>query len=148
MKWIDKIFKRKSVEEKKPDYPDHVNGIDDFVELPEERGWEMEPALEDAVIKPPSPPPKRIISEDVKLKKKKKTTTKKRSTKKMPLPEIVYEYYSCECEDWKNFMPQIVQQQTYASQRGNMPYTGKNFVYCPWCGWKRYRSNRGKKASK
>ena len=97
---------------------------------------------------PPSPPPKRIISEDVKLKKrkkkttKKKSTTKKRSVKKMA-GEIVYEYVQCKCEDWKNFLPQI----TKPMNEGKIQYTGKPFVFCPWCGYKRYRSNRGKKAS-
>ena len=94
----------------------------------------------------PPPPPKRIIDENVKLKKRKKKTkkkTEKRSVKKMA-GEIVYEYVQCECEDWKNFLPQI----TKPMNEGKIQYTGKPFVFCPWCGYKRYRSNRGKKASK
>jgi hypothetical protein len=90
--------------------------------------------------KPNSPPPSPTA------KKKPKKTTKKRSVKKMA-GEIVYEYVQCDCEDWKNFLPQIAEQQQLAQKHGK-PYTGKPFVYCPWCGYKRYRSNRGKKASK
>ena len=84
---------------------------------------------------PPSPTPK-------KRKKKPTKKTEKGSVKKMA-GEIVYEYVQCKCEDWKNFLPQI----TKPMNEGKIQYTGKPFVYCPWCGYKRYRSNRGKKAS-
>lgn len=94
--------------------------------------------------KPNSPPPSPSPSPE--KKRKKKTTTKKRSMKKMA-GDIVYEYVQCKCEDWKNFLPQIAEQQQLAQKHGKA-YTGKPFVFCPWCGYKRYRSNRGKKASK
>ena len=157
MRFLDKIFgKKKKAEEKTI-----------VEELGKETGWETEPAIIEAIqemvevipsLVPPSPPPKRIISDDVKLKKskkrkKKKTTiTKKRSENKM-LPEIKYEYVQCDCPEWKTHLPQIVEQQQYAVNRGrkeniDLAYQIKPFVFCPWCGYKRYRSNRGKKASK
>lgn len=146
MLFLDKILGKKKVKKetlvgKRPDPIDNP---------PTERPILSEPL-----------PPKRIISEDVKPKKrkkrkkrKKKTTiiTKKRSENKM-LPEIKYEYVQCDCEDWKTHLPQLVEQQQYAVNRGrkeniDLAYQIKPFVFCPWCGYKRYRSNRGKKASK
>lgn len=102
---------------------------------------------------PPLPPPKRILSEDVSLKKKSKKKKIKKERKDMPLPEITYEYHQCSCDEWKKHLPQIVKQQDFAVNRGrkegiNLAYDMKPFNFCPWCGWKRYRSNRGKKPSK
>ena len=149
-------------------------------ELGEENNWETEPAMVEAIQemvevlpslcpppltegklkggngmvkepsgrkKPNTPPPAPKLK-----KRKKKPTTKKGSVKKMA-GEIVYEYVQCECEDWKTHLPQIVEQQQYAVNRGrregiDMAFDMKPFVFCPWCGYKRYRSNRGKKASK
>ena len=39
----------------------------------------------------------------------------------------------CDCEGWKQSCPQIDVIMTLAWSHG-VPYTGKVFVYCPWCG--------------
>ncbi len=39
----------------------------------------------------------------------------------------------CLCEDYVLSMSQIVGAQRLAANRG-VPYTGKVFDYCPWCG--------------
>jgi hypothetical protein len=144
-----KIFKKKKTN-KPPLTEGNTKGGNGYVKEPS-----TEPKT-DIPPPPPLPPPMRIIEEDVVIKKPKKPqkkTRKKRSVNKMALPEIVYKYYQCECEEWKKHLPQIVEQQQYAVNRSrkegiNLAYDMKPFVYCPWCGWKRYRSNRGKKANK
>jgi len=42
----------------------------------------------------------------------------------------------CICKDWKKSMSQIEGAQFMAQNHG-MQYTGKQFLYCPWCGKKR-----------
>jgi hypothetical protein len=42
----------------------------------------------------------------------------------------------CSCQDWKEGMPQIEGAQVLAHTHGTA-YTGKVFLYCPWCGKKR-----------
>ncbi len=41
----------------------------------------------------------------------------------------------CDCEDWENSEPQIIDAQMLAWNHGIL-YTGTPFVYCPWCGKK------------
>jgi hypothetical protein len=38
----------------------------------------------------------------------------------------------CTCKDWKESLPQINGAITLADLHG-MKYTGKVFVFCPWC---------------
>jgi hypothetical protein len=41
----------------------------------------------------------------------------------------------CNCEEWKNSMPQITAAQTFcALQAAGPKYTGEPFQFCPWCG--------------
>ena len=42
----------------------------------------------------------------------------------------------CDCNDWLFSMPQINSAQMLVWNRG-IPYTGKQFKYCPWCGKRR-----------
>ncbi len=39
----------------------------------------------------------------------------------------------CRCKEYLNSMSQIEQAQILAYTHG-IRYTGKPFVYCPWCG--------------
>ena len=39
----------------------------------------------------------------------------------------------CECENWKKGFQQIKAAQFLAYNHGQT-YTGRRFVYCPWCG--------------
>ena len=39
----------------------------------------------------------------------------------------------CDCADWQKCSPQIDAIMTLAWNHG-IQYTGKVFVYCPWCG--------------
>lgn len=44
---------------------------------------------------------------------------------------------TCECEDFKIGMPQIINAQVMASSiihSWGSDYTGKMFRFCPWCG--------------
>ena len=43
---------------------------------------------------------------------------------------------TCECEDFKLGMPQIIAAQIGASVAPSwgIKYTGKPFKFCPWCG--------------
>ncbi len=49
----------------------------------------------------------------------------------------------CDCKDWEEGSEQISSAQTLAHERG-FKYTGKYFVYCPWCGEKLKRTIPGK----
>ena len=41
----------------------------------------------------------------------------------------------CNCDDWKNSIPQIDGAQILACNHG-MFYSGAIFNFCPWCGQK------------
>ncbi len=42
---------------------------------------------------------------------------------------------TCECEDFKLGMPQIIEVQKLHLTHPWIPkYTGKPFKFCPWCG--------------
>jgi len=43
----------------------------------------------------------------------------------------------CTCKDWKVAVPQIQTAQLVNDNHHGKPYTGKQFIYCPWCGKKR-----------
>ncbi len=48
----------------------------------------------------------------------------------------------CNCIDWDESMPQIEGAQLmYALHSYGGEYTGKQFIYCPWCGKKREVNN-------
>ena len=55
--------------------------------------------------------------------------------------------YRCDCEDYKESMPQISSAQVLAWTH-KMLYTGKVFVYCPWCGKKMNPTEREKSENK
>jgi hypothetical protein len=152
MRFLDKIFGKKKAGEtfigERPDPTDNPPTERPTLTEGNTKGGNGHVKETGVRKKPNSPPP----SPTPKKRKKKTITTKKRSVKKMA-GEIVYEYVQCKCEDWKTHLPQIVEQQQYAVKEGrkkgiNLAYNMKPFVFCPWCGYKRYRSNRGKKASK
>lgn len=42
----------------------------------------------------------------------------------------------CDCVEYQEGMPQIIGAQCLANNHG-MKYTGRIFLYCPWCGKKR-----------
>jgi hypothetical protein len=42
----------------------------------------------------------------------------------------------CECEDWKENIDKINTGIIFMGVHGCGGYTGKVFVYCPWCGKK------------
>lgn len=46
------------------------------------------------------------------------------------------EFGDCDCEGWKTSMKQINNMTIFAFAH-RIIYTGKKFVYCPWCGNKR-----------
>lgn len=46
----------------------------------------------------------------------------------------------CLCKSWEESMPQIVGAQILEHAHGGN-YTGKKFIYCPWCGKKREVDN-------
>lgn len=39
----------------------------------------------------------------------------------------------CDCEDYEGSMAQIIRAQLLEHVHGGQ-YTGKVFIYCPWCG--------------
>jgi len=39
----------------------------------------------------------------------------------------------CTCEDWKVGSKSLNSIISLSSIRGSLTYTGKKFVYCPWC---------------
>ena len=39
----------------------------------------------------------------------------------------------CVCDDWEESMGQIIDAQVFCALH-DMEYTGKPFVFCPWCG--------------
>jgi hypothetical protein len=46
---------------------------------------------------------------------------------------------NCECEDWKENIPKVNGHVFLAVARNpntEKGYTGKQFIYCPWCGKK------------
>ena len=40
---------------------------------------------------------------------------------------------TCECEDFKVGMPQIIAATSPDTHSWRMGYTGKPFKFCPWC---------------
>lgn len=46
----------------------------------------------------------------------------------------------CTCKAWEKSMPQIEGAQMLELVHGGR-YTGKQFIYCPWCGKKREADN-------
>ena len=38
------------------------------------------------------------------------------------------------CKDWEEAMPQIDNAIVVSCVSHGLPYTGKNFRFCPWCG--------------
>jgi hypothetical protein len=53
--------------------------------------------------------------------------------------DAVEKYKKCtekeKCMDWKESMEQITGAQLLADAHG-IVYTGKSFIFCPWCGEK------------
>lgn len=49
-----------------------------------------------------------------------------------------HKYVTCECPDFKPNMKLVEAPRFYENARnpGTVNYTGKFFVYCPWCGSK------------
>lgn len=41
---------------------------------------------------------------------------------------------TCECEDFKIGMPQIIAATSPDTHAWRMGYTAKPFKFCPWCG--------------
>jgi len=39
----------------------------------------------------------------------------------------------CDCDNWEPGISEVHNQQLFAAIH-NMPYTGKVFKFCPWCG--------------
>lgn len=46
------------------------------------------------------------------------------------------EKMECNCKDWKNNLPRVNAGFALEAIHGGQGYTGKTFVYCPWCGKK------------
>ena len=40
---------------------------------------------------------------------------------------------SCNCTEWRNSFPQIINAQKIVALHGG-EYTGTRFKFCPWCG--------------
>ena len=53
----------------------------------------------------------------------------------------------CDCDGWKDSMEQISNAQFMSELHHGAPYTGWQFIWCPWCGKKRQLNDQTARAS-
>lgn len=50
--------------------------------------------------------------------------------------EKIKEYRICKCKDWKENIGKLNSGFAMSVIHGMVGYTGKQFIFCPWCGEK------------
>ena len=48
----------------------------------------------------------------------------------------------CNCKEWKEGMEQIITAQRFYFTRTGKDYTGKFFIFCPWCAQKLWNEDK------